>query len=120
MWINADLAQLTDQDSVVLANNRQVLAFKKTWGLQHGTSALPQTFAWKQYLQRTWKEINPNSSKRLISAIESRTLIAQSMARLGQVVDARLLDSMAEIRRLDELGLVAFQVCCRYCFQAKV
>jgi len=96
MWINADLAQLTDQDSVVLANNRQVLAFKKTWGLQHGTSALPQTFAWKQYLQHTWKATNPNSSKRLISAIESRTLIAQSMTRLGQTVDTRLLDEVVK------------------------
>ena len=96
MWINTNLASLTAQDSVVLANNRQVLAFKKTWGLQRGTSALPQTFAWKQYLQHTWKAINPNSSKRLISAIESRTLIAQSMTRLGQVVDTRLLDEVVK------------------------
>ena len=99
MWINTNLASLTAQDSVVLANNRQVLAFKKTWGLQRGTSALPQTFAWKQYLQHTWKAINPNSSKRLISAIESRTLIAQSMTRLGQVVDTRLLDEV--IKNID-------------------
>ena len=96
MWINANLASLTAQDSIVLANNRQVLAFKKTWGLQRGTSVLPQTFSWKQYLQHTWKEINPNSSKRLISAIESRTLIAQSMTRLGQVVDTRLLDEVVK------------------------
>ena len=96
MWINANLASLTAQDSVVLANNRQVLAFKKTWGLQRGTSALPQTFSWKQYLQHTWKAISPNSSKRLISAIESRTLINQSMTRLGQVVDTRLLDEVVK------------------------
>ncbi|SFV82363.1 FIG01199495: hypothetical protein [hydrothermal vent metagenome] len=96
MWINTNLASLTAQDSVVLANNRQVLAFKKTWSLQRGTSALPQTFAWKQYLQHTWKAINPNSSKRLISAIESRTLIAQSMTHLGQVVDTRLLDEVVK------------------------
>ncbi|MEO1941133.1 MAG: hypothetical protein ABGX60_04590, partial [Candidatus Thioglobus sp.] len=96
MWINANLASLTAQDSVVLANNRQVLAFKKTWNLQRGTSALPQTFAWKQYLQHTWKAINPNSSKRLISAIESRTLINQSMTRLGQIVDTRLLDEVVK------------------------
>jgi len=96
MWINVDLAPLTAQDSIVLANNRQVLALKKTWGLQRGTSVLPQTFSWKQYLQHTWKEINPNSSKRLISVIESRTLIAQSMKRLGQVVDACLLDEVVK------------------------
>jgi len=96
MWINANLAPLTAQDSIVLANNRQVLAFKKTWGLQRGTLALPKTFSWKQYLQHTWKEINPNSSKRLISSIESRTLIAQSMARLGQTVEDRLLDEVVK------------------------
>lgn len=96
MWINADLVKLSAKDSIVLANNRQVLAFKKTWGQQRGTSALPQTFSWKQYLQSTWKVINPNSSKRLISTIESRTLISQSMERLGQVVDARLLDEVVK------------------------
>ncbi|MCS5586294.1 MAG: hypothetical protein NZ702_02200, partial [Gammaproteobacteria bacterium] len=96
MWINANLAKLNAKDSIVLANNRQVLAFKKTWGQQRGTSALPQTFSWKQYLQDAWKVINPNSSKRLISAIESRTLISQSMDRLGQVVDVRLLDEVVK------------------------
>jgi len=96
MWINANLAQLNTKDVVVLANNRQVLAFKKTWGVQRGTSALPQTFSWKQYLQHTWKALYPNSPKRLISAIESRTLIGQSMLRLGQTVDARLLDEVVK------------------------
>ena len=96
MWINADLAKLSAKDSIVLANNRQVLAFKKTWGLQRGTSALPQTFSWKQYLQHTWREVNPNSSKRLISAIESRMLITQSMERLGQVADVRLIDEVVK------------------------
>ncbi len=96
MWINTDLTKLSAKDQVVLANNRQVLAFKKTWGMQHGVSALPQTFSWKQYLQHTWKEINPNSSRRLISAVESRTLIAQSMARLGQTIDTRLLDEVVK------------------------
>ncbi len=96
MWINTDLTKISAKDHVILANNRQVLAFKKTWGIQHGASALPQTFSWKQYLQHTWREINPNSSKRLISAVESRTLIAQSMVRLGQVVDTRLLDEVVK------------------------
>jgi len=96
MWINADLTKISAKDSVVLANNRQVLAFKRTWGLQYGTSALPQTFSWKQYLQYIWKTISPNSSKRLISAVESRMLISQSMERLGQVVDAHLLDEVVK------------------------
>ena len=96
MWINADLTKISAKDNVVLANNRQVLAFKRTWGLQYGTSALPQTFSWKQYLQYIWKTISPNSSKRLISVVESRALIAQSMERLDQVVDAHLLDEVVK------------------------
>ncbi len=94
MWINASLDKITADDILVLANNRQVLAFKKTWALQKGTSALPKIFAWRQYLQATWRKLYPNSTQRLICTIESRTLIAQSMKRLGQMVDHRLLDEV--------------------------
>ena len=96
MLINVNLNQITADDLVVLANNRQVLAFKRTWALRKGISALPKALSWKQYLHHTWRAINPNSSSRFISTIESRTLIAQSMTRLGQVVDNRLLDEVVK------------------------
>lgn len=96
MWINTKLNHVTANDTIVLANNRQVLAFKKTWQQQKGTSQLPNIFSWQQYLQNTWRSINPNASKRLISAVESRVLVSQSMQTLGQVLDNRLLDEVVK------------------------
>lgn len=94
MWINSNLDRITAKDVVILANNRQVLAFKKTYQLQKGTSQLPKVFSWKQYLLNTWGIINFQPSTRLISNIESRVLIAQSMSHLGQKVERRLLDEV--------------------------
>ncbi|SMN10865.1 FIG01199495: hypothetical protein [uncultured Candidatus Thioglobus sp.] len=96
MWINASLDHLTQNDTIVLANNRQVLAFQNTWGVQKGNAPLPKVLSWRQYLQKTWRLCEPNSSKRLLSAIESRTLIGQSMLKLKQQVDHRLLDEVVK------------------------
>ncbi len=94
MWLNTNIEKITKDDVVILANNRQVLAFKKTWGVQKGNSALPKTLSWHQYLQETWKSLEVNTKKRLISNIESRILIKQSMQKLGQKVDNHLLDEV--------------------------
>ncbi|SMN14220.1 FIG01199495: hypothetical protein [uncultured Candidatus Thioglobus sp.] len=94
MWINAQLNKISKEDTIVLANNRQVLAFKKTWHLQKGNCALPKSLSWQQYLIQTWRTFAPNSSKRLISNIESRTLIAKSMRKLRQKTDNRLLNEV--------------------------
>ncbi len=96
MWINADLSAITAQDSIVLANNRQVLAFKKTWGLQKGICALPSVFSWQQYLQNTWRNIYPNSQHRFISSIESKACINWCITELGQIVDKQLLDEVVK------------------------
>jgi hypothetical protein len=39
MWINANISNIKQNDTIILANNRQVLALKKTWGAQKGNSA---------------------------------------------------------------------------------
>ena len=94
MWLNTNTVKITKDDIVILANNRQVLAFKKTWGVQKGNSTLPKTLSWHQYLQKTWQSLEANTKKRLISNIESRTLIKQSIQKSGQKVDNRLLDEV--------------------------
>lgn len=95
MWINANTSNINKDDTIILANNRQVLAFRKTWGLQKGNSALPKAVSWRQYLQETWSKLEPNSEKRLISNNESRILIERSMLKLGQAkVESRLLDEV--------------------------
>ncbi|CAB9538541.1 RecB family exonuclease [Bathymodiolus brooksi thiotrophic gill symbiont] len=95
MWINANTSNIDQDDTIILANNRQVLAFKKTWGIQKGNSALPRSLSWHQYLQETWRILQPNSEKRLISNNESRALIERSMLKSGQTkIDSRLLDEV--------------------------
>ncbi len=109
MWINVNLEKITKDDTIVLANNRQVLAFKKTWGAQCGTSALPKALSWQQYLQQTWLALRPNSSKRLISSIESRILIEQSMASLNQDVDSHLLDEVVKNNNYCHAHLIKYE-----------
>lgn len=95
MWINANTNNINQNDTIILANNRQVLAFKKTWGMQKGNSALPKATSWQQYLQEAWLSIEPNSGKRLITSSESRALIERSMLKLGQTeIDNCLLDEV--------------------------
>ncbi|SMN01077.1 FIG01199495: hypothetical protein [uncultured Candidatus Thioglobus sp.] len=96
MWINTSLSNLSQNDTLVLANNRQVLALQNTWGLQKGNAPLPKILSWRQYLQKTWRMCAPNSSKRLLSNIESRILIKQSMLKSMQKVDNRLLDEVVK------------------------
>ncbi len=94
MLINVDLTKLNAKNIIILANNQQVVAFKKTFTIQHGNSQLPITLSWKQYLLHTWHQINPNSNLRFIDQIESRYLIKQSIQKLGQKTNQRLLDEV--------------------------
>ncbi|MBE8189678.1 MAG: hypothetical protein HAW58_02155 [Candidatus Thioglobus sp.] len=96
MWINANLANLTAAETIISANNRQVLALKKTWQQQKGNSKLPKIFSYQQFLQNTYLQIFTNTSKRLISPIESRVLIGKSMLILGQSADNQLLDEVVK------------------------
>ena len=94
MLINANLDQIQPTDTIVVANNRQVLALKKTWHQVRGNTILPNIFAWQHFLQKTFAKTQAHLRVRLISAIESRELIKRSMAELGQANDAQLLDEV--------------------------
>jgi hypothetical protein len=108
MWLNTNTTKVTKGDIVILANNRQVLAFKKTWGVQKGNSALPKILSWCQYLQETWQSLEANTKKRLISNIESRTLIKQSIQKSGQKVDNRLLDEVIKNNNYCDAHLIDY------------
>lgn len=96
MWINVQLDAIIQDDTVVLANNRQVLAFKRTWNAQKGNTALPKALSWQQYLKETWQLLEPNTKKRLISNIESRILIKQSIQESAEEVNHHLLDEVVK------------------------
>ncbi len=94
MLINVDLTKLNAKNIIILANNQQVAAFKKTFTIQHGNTQLPIILSWKHYLLHTWHQINPNSNLRFINQIESRYLIKQSIQKLGQKTNNNLLDEV--------------------------
>jgi probable DNA repair protein len=83
MWIDADLSCLDCQSTVVLANNRQVLAFKKTFAQSKPNQQLPRIFTWHQYLQNLWISYNTDE-KRLINPSEYRYLITGILQEDGQ------------------------------------
>ena len=96
MQINANLDNLSANDTIVLANNRQVIAFKRTWKFQRGYSRLPKIFSWKKYLHYCWEVEKYTSSCRCISDMESRYLITKSIDSFGRPADTKLLDEVVK------------------------
>ncbi|KAA0456928.1 MAG: hypothetical protein FXV79_00145 [Candidatus Thioglobus sp.] len=97
MWINADISNISQNSTIILANNRQVLAFSRTWGRQNDNCPLPNAVSWQQYLRQTWQALDPNTTKRLISNKLGRALIQRSMQKLGQLkVDSQLLNEVVK------------------------
>lgn len=94
MRISATLDQIQPADTIVVANNRQVLALKNTWYHARGNAVLPKIFAWQQFLQKTFAKTQAHSKVRLICAIESRELIQRAMSELEQENDTQLLDEV--------------------------
>ena len=99
MLINANLTTLDSSSTIIVANNRQALAFKQTYSKQCPNTQLPKIFAWRQYLQHTWKATNFNSKLRLIDSIESRYLMSEVISQSGQRVHQLLLDEV--LKNLD-------------------
>lgn len=94
MRIDVDLSALSAQDSVVLANNRQVLAFKKTWAIQKGNVQLPRIFAWSQYIQKLYQDLNLQSQLRLIADSESQYIFSKIIHNHGQNPNQNLLNEV--------------------------
>jgi len=96
MQIKAKLEHLNTGDTIVLANNRQVIAFKRTWEAQNGTSQLPKILSWKQYLIDCWEVEKLESKFRFISDVESRCLLSKSINKFGNYNDTQLLDEVVK------------------------
>lgn len=77
MHINADLSQVSSKATVVLANNRQVIAFKHSYHQQHGHTALPKILAWRDYLKSCWQTLSQQHELRLLSEFEVRQLLGR-------------------------------------------
>lgn len=86
MHLKTDLTHITSADTIVVANNRQVLAFKHTFAGQHPNTQLPQIFSWQQYLKHYWQSQQFHSELRLIDTAEQRYLMELSLEFNGQTV----------------------------------
>lgn len=79
MWINTDLSKIKNKDIVIVANNRQVLAFKQTYNNQKKDSQLPQIFSWQSFLSKNYN--NLTSDKRLIDSLEIKFLFKKILKK---------------------------------------
>ena len=72
MKVNLDLSLIQSDDTIIVANNRQVLAVKQSLSVQHGSLKMPNIFSYTSWLQNFWQQNNPKRSIRLLSKTELR------------------------------------------------
>ncbi len=72
MKVNLDLSLIQSDDTIIVANNRQVLAFKQSLSERHGSLKMPNIFSYSSWLQNFWQQNNPKRSIRLLSKTELR------------------------------------------------
>ena len=72
MKVNLDLSLIQSDDTIIVANNRQVLAIKQSLSEQHGSLKMPNIFSYTSWLQNYWQQNNPKRSIRLLSQMELR------------------------------------------------
>jgi len=94
MYFNVDLSHICTADTIVVANNRQVLAFKRTFASQQANTQLPTVLSWHQYLKHHWQSHQFNSNLRLIDSIEQRYLIESVLKQNNQAIHAQLTNEI--------------------------
>ena len=72
MKVNLDLSLIQPDDTIIVANNRQVLVIKQSLSEQHGSLKMPNIFSYTSWLQNYWQRNNPKRSIRLLSQMELR------------------------------------------------
>ncbi|ALE52693.1 hypothetical protein SP60_05415 [Candidatus Thioglobus autotrophicus] len=119
MHLNADLTHLVTTDTVVVANNRQVLAFKYTFSKQQPLTQLPNILSWQQYLKHYWQSQQTHNALRLIDATEQRYLIESSLQQFDQTRQTQLTNEVIKnydycinhLIELDTLAQSKIQIC---------
>ena len=96
MYLTADLSQIDTTDTIVVANNRQVLAFKRSFSKQHPNTQLPEIFSWQQYLKNYWKSQQFQNNQRLIDATEQRYLLEYSLDACSQTIHSQLINEVVK------------------------
>lgn len=81
MRININLSHIKPEDTIIVANNRQVIALKNSIVAQFGTIKIANIYSYTDFIKNTWIKINPQSSKRLISDFELKLLLTDIVAQ---------------------------------------
>ena len=77
MRVNLDLSLVQTNDTIIVANNRQVLAIKQSIYELNGSIKMPQIFSYRSWLEHFWKKNNPQRTIRLLSLLELRYILKE-------------------------------------------
>jgi len=77
MRVNLDLSLVQTSDTIIVANNRQVLAIKQSIYELNGSTKMPQIFSYRSWLEHFWKKNNPQRTVRLLSLLELRYILKE-------------------------------------------
>ena len=75
MRVNLDLSSIKSNDTVIVANNRQALALKKSLAQSHRASRLSKVYSYQSFLEKLWKSSQINQERRLLTQLEFRFLL---------------------------------------------
>ena len=74
MRVNLDLSPIQATDTIIVANNRQALAIKRSLG---NASKMPKVFSYQSWLERFWRSNNLNQDNRFLTQLEFRFLLKE-------------------------------------------
>ena len=77
MRVNLDLSLVQTNDTIIVANNRQVLAIKQSIYELNESIKMPQIFSYRSWLEHFWKKNNPQRAVRLLSLLELRYILKE-------------------------------------------
>jgi len=77
MRVKLDLSTIQANDTIIVANNRQAIAFKQTIFAQLGPNKMPNIYPYPAFLKHLWGSLNPQSKVRVLSDSELRAMIGK-------------------------------------------
>ncbi|HIL21512.1 MAG TPA: hypothetical protein EYG22_07910 [Candidatus Thioglobus sp.] len=100
MRVRLDLSSIQADDTIIVANNRQALAFKRTIIEQLGAIKMPSIYSYPAFLKKTWSQLNPQDSLRLLSDHELRILFSELINKCAVQNPGAVTDEAIKCYRL--------------------